>query len=134
MGPGFDTESLAVLAMIGIAVVSVVQGLLTWLVLRNVVASPRLLWARSWAFSFVLDAGAVLALVADDRLHRFDSNGSPGLLRVLPVLMAVSWLAWPLLERGAPGGRRLLVSQLLLAATIGFFVVVMLLFGFNPFA
>lgn len=137
MGPGVDTEGVALLAVIGIGVVSVVQGTLTWLALRKVLATPRL-WARSWAFSFVLDAAAVLSLVGDDRLHLeqrvFDSNGPPGLVRVFPLLMAVSWLAWPLLEREAPFRRRVIVSQVLLAVTLGFFVLVMLLFGFNPFA
>lgn len=138
MGPGVDTESLALLAVIGIGVVSIVQGTLTWLGLRTVLKAPRRLWARSCAYSFVLDAAAVLTLVADDRLHIaqrvFESTGPPGLVRVLPALMVVSWLAWPLLEREAPFRRRLIVSQVLLAMTLGFFVLVMLVLGFNPFA
>jgi hypothetical protein len=55
------------------------------------------------------------------------------LLRILPALMLLGYLAWPVLERGEPR-RRLWASQALIAATIAFFVLTMLLFGFDPFA
>lgn len=137
MGPGLDTGDLVVLAVIGIGIASLVQGALTWLVARNTFSTARL-FLRSWGFSALLDIAAVLALVLTDALELdarlFGNRGPPALVLVTPVLMAVSWLAWPLLAPASSARSRLVGSQLLVFTTLGTYVVVMLLLGFNPFA